>query len=85
MKVSQQLVRGLKMKMMSCNSHYYLHYLDELVNSYDNTYHRSISKIPIYTDYSTLSEEFKSNHKTSKFKVENRVRITNYKNIFSKS
>ena len=73
------------MKMMPCNSHYYLHYLDELVNGYDNTYHRSISKIPIYTDYSTLSEEFESNHKTSKFKVENRVRITNYKDIFSKS
>ena len=49
-----------------------------------NTYHHSIRKKPINADYSALSEEFDSIHKAPKFKAGDRVRITNYKIIFSK-
>ena len=36
------------------------------------------------TDYSDMTEEIQSKYKSIKFKVCDRVRITKYKNIFSK-
>ena len=36
-------------------------------------------------DYSALTGKIESSHKAPKFKVGDRVRITKYKNIFSKS
>ena len=41
-------------------------------------------KKSINADYSALSEKIESIHKAPKFKVSDRVRITKYKNIFSK-
>ena len=41
-------------------------------------------KNPINADYSALTEKIETNPKLLKFKVGNRVRITKYKNIFSK-
>ena len=35
-------------------------------------------------DYSTLNEKIEAKHKAPKSKVNDRVRITKYKNIFSK-
>ena len=42
-------------------------------------------KKPIDADYSATTEEIESTHKAPKFKVGDRVRITKYKNVFSKS
>ena len=39
---------------------------------------------PINTNYSALSEKIETNLKAPKFKVNDRVRITKYKNIFTK-
>ena len=47
-------------------------------------YHNSINKKPINADYYAFTENIQTNPKASKFKVSNRVRITKYKNIFSK-
>ena len=63
----------------------YLPYLNKLVDQYNNTYHHSINKNPINADYSALNEKIETNPKAPKFKVNDRVRITKYKNIFSKS
>ena len=63
----------------------YLPYLNKLVDQYNNTYHRSINKRPFKSDYSALTENIESNPKTPKFKVNDGVRITKYKYIFSKS
>ena len=41
-------------------------------------------KKPINADYSTLTEKVETNSKSPKCKVGDRVRITKYKNIFSK-
>ena len=41
-------------------------------------------KKPINADYSALTEKNETNLKAPKFKVNDRVRITKYKNIFSK-
>ena len=43
-----------------------------------------MAKKPIDVDYSDLTEKNESNPKAPKFKVDDRARITTYKNIFSK-
>ena len=59
--------------------------LDDIVNKYNNTIHRTIKMKPIdvtsdsYTEY---NEEF--NKKDRKFKVGDHIRISKYKNIFAK-
>ena len=58
--------------------------LYKLAHQYNNTYHNSINKKLINADYSVLTEKIETNFKTPKFKVNDRVRITKYKNIFSK-
>ena len=58
--------------------------MNKLIDQYNNTYHHSINKKPINADYSALTEKIEMNHKAPKLKVNDRVRITKYKNIFSK-
>ena len=61
----------------------YLGHLNQLVDKY-NIYHGSIGKKPIHADYYALTEEIESGLKAPKFKVGDSVRITRYKNSFSK-
>ena len=58
--------------------------MNKLVDQGNNTYHHSINKKPTDADYSTLTEKIETNCKAPKFKVNDRVRITKYNNIFSK-
>ena len=58
--------------------------MNKLVDQYNNTHHHSINKKPINTDYSALTENIEMNSKAPKFKANDRVRVTKYKNIFSK-
>ena len=69
--------------MKATDSKLYFNSLNELVDWYNNTYHHSIGKKPINADYSALSEKNVMNPKAPKFKVNNRLTIINYKNIFS--
>ena len=62
----------------------YLLYLNKLVDQYNNIYRCHINKKPTNVDYSALAEKIETNYKTSKSKGNNTVRITKYKNIFSK-
>ena len=71
-------------KMTANDSKSYLPYLNKLVDQYNNTYHHSINKKPINADYSASTENIESNPKGPKFKVNDRVRVTKYNNIFSK-
>ena len=70
--------------MTANNSKSRLDYLNKLVDQYSNTYHRSIGKKPIDAGHFDLTEEIKSSYKALKFKVGDRVRVTKYKNLFSK-
>ena len=54
-----------------------------LVDQYNKTYFHSNNKKPIHAAYSTLTEKNETNARASKFKVNDRVIITKYKNIFS--
>ena len=68
---------------MSSNDSKFLSQLNKLLDQNNYTQHHSINKKPIHADYSALTE-IKSSPKAPKFKVNDRVRITKYKNIFSK-
>ena len=58
--------------------------MDKLVDKCNNTYHRSIGKKPIDTDYPDLTAGIESSYKAPQFKVGDRARISKSKNIFSK-
>ena len=63
----------------------YLLYLNKLVDQYNNNYYRHfINKKAINADYSAFTEKIETNPKAPKFKVNDRVRITKCKHIFSK-
>ena len=70
--------------MTACDRRSYLPYFNKLADQYNNTYHLSINKKPINADYSASTENTETNPKAPKFKVNDRVRITKYKNTFSK-
>ena len=59
----------------------YLNHLINLEHQYHNTYHHSINKRPINADYSALTEKIETNPKVRQLKINDRVRITKYKNI----
>ena len=67
--------------MTADDSKSYLSYLNKIVDQYNNTYHHSINKKPINADYSALTENIETN---PKFKVNDKVRLSKFKNIFSK-
>ena len=64
--------------MTSKDSKSYLSYLNKLINQYDNTYQYSINLKSINTNYSALTEKVETNPKAPKFKVNDRVRITQH-------
>ena len=70
--------------MTANDNKFYLPYLNKSADQYNNTYHHSINKKLINADYSAFDEKIETNPKASKFKVNDRARITRYKNIFSK-
>ena len=86
--IAERFIKTLKSKiykkMTANDSKYYLPYLNKLVDQYNNTYHHCINKKRINADYSTVTENIESNPKAPKFKVNDRLGITEYKNIFSK-
>ena len=59
-------------------------YLNKLVDQYNNTYHHYVYKKPINADYSALTKKMEAHSKAPQFKVNDRVGITKYNNIFSK-
>ena len=59
-----------------------LNYLNKLVDQQNNTYNHCINKKPINDDYSALTGKIGINPEASKLKVNDRIRITKYKNIF---
>ena len=57
--------------------------MNKLVDQCNNTYHHSVGKKPINADYCAMTEKVETNIEALKFKVNDIVRITKYKNIFS--
>ena len=53
--------------------------MNKLLDQYNNTYHHSLN-----ANYSAFTEKIETNPQGPKFKANERVRITEYNNIFSK-
>ena len=63
----------------------YIDKLVDIVNKYDNAYHRTTRIKPVDVKPSTYLDSSKEiNYKDSKFKIGDIVRISKYKNIFTK-
>ena len=63
----------------------YIDKLDDIVNEYNNTYHRTIKMKPVdVKDNTNIDFKKEVNDKDPKFKVGDFARISKYKNIFAK-
>ena len=87
--VAESIIRTLKTKiykyMTSVSKNVYIDKLDDIVDEYNNTYHRKIKMKPVEVKDDTYIDFKKEvNDKDPKFKVRDHVRISKYKNIFAK-
>ena len=86
--VAERFIRTLKNKiykhMTAISKNVYFDVLNGNVDKYNNAYHKTIKVKPIddKNDYFTEYNE-ESNEKDPKFKVNDHVRISKYKNIFA--
>ena len=86
---AERFIRTLKNKiykhMTSISKNVYIDRLYDIVNEYNNIYHRTIKIKPIdVKDNTYINIRKKVNDKDPKFKVGDHVRISNYQNIFAK-
>ena len=86
--VAERFIRTLKNKiykhMTAVSKNVYIDKLDDIVNEYNNTYHRTIKMKPIKVKDNTYINSIKEvNDKDSKFKAGDHVGISKYKNIFA--
>ena len=71
--------------MTSISKNVYIDKLDDAVNEYNNTYHKTIKMKPIdVKDNTYINIDKEVNNKDPKFKVGDYVRISKCKNIFAK-
>ena len=87
--VVERFIRTIKNKiykyMTAISKNFYIDKLDDIVNEYNSTYHRTIKMKPVnindnrYIDFKT-----EVNDKDPKFNVGDNVRISKHKNIFAK-
>ena len=81
---AERFIRTLKNKiykhMTSISKNVYYNVLDDIVNKYNNTYHKTIKMKPIDVGDNSFAEyNEESNEKDLKFKVGDHVRISNLK------
>ena len=87
--VAERFIRTLKNKifkhMTAISENVYFDVLDDIVNKYNSTVHRTVKMKPIDVTFNSYAEYNKDfNKKDPKFKVGDYVRISKYKNIFDK-
>ena len=71
--------------MTSVSKNVYIDELNDIVNEYNNTYHRIIRMKPVNVKDNEYVDSGKElNDKDPKFQVGDYVRISKYKNIFAK-
>ena len=71
--------------MSAISKNVYFDVLDDIVNKYNSTVHKTMKMKPIdVTDYSYAEYNEDFNEKYPKFKVGDRVKISKYRNIFAK-
>ena len=86
---AERFIRTLKTKiykyMTSISKNVYIDKLDDIVNEYNNTYHRTIKMKPVDVKDNTYIDFKKEvNDKDPKFKAGDHLKISKYKNTFAK-
>ena len=87
--VSERFIRSLKTTinkyMNSVSRNVYVDRLYDVVNEYNNSYHRTIKMKPVdVKDNTHIDFKNEANDKDPKFKIGHHVRIYKHKNIFAK-
>ena len=88
--VAQRFIRTLKNKIYkhttTISKNVYFDVLDDIVDQYNNAYHKTIKMKPVDVGDDSFAEyNEKSNEKDPKFNVGDHVRISKFKNVFAKS
>ena len=86
--VAERFIRTLNNKiykyMTTISENVYIDKLDDIINEYNNTHHRTIKMKPVDVKDNTYIDFKKEvNDKDPKFKVGDNIRISKYKKIFS--
>ena len=86
---AERFIRTLKTKiykyMISVSKNVFINKLDNIVDEYNNIYPRTIKMKPADVKGNTYIDFKKEvNYKEPKFKVDDHIRISKYKNIFAK-
>ena len=86
--VAERFIRTIKNKiykyMTSISKNVYIDKLDDTVDEYKNTYHRTIKMKPIdVKDNTYINIDKEINDNDPEFKVGDHARISKYKNIFA--
>ena len=86
--VAEIFIRNFKNKIYkyisSISKDVYINKLDDVVNKYNNAYHRKFKMKPVNV-YPCIYIDFnKENNKRHKFKFVDNVRTSKYENIFAK-
>ena len=80
--VAERFIKTLKTKihkyMTSISKNVYIDKLDDIVNEYNNTYHRTIKINQVVEDNTYIDSSKEVNDKDPKFKVCDHVRISKY-------
>ena len=81
--IAERFIRTLKTQickyMTSISKNIYISKLDDIVNEYNNKYHRTIKMKPVHVKHNTYIDSSKEvNDKDPKFKVCDHVRISKY-------
>ena len=87
--VAERFIGTLKNKifdhMTAISKNVYVDVLDDIVNKYNNTIHRTIKMKPIEVTNNSFAEyNEESNKRNPKIKDGDHVRISKYKNIFAR-
>ena len=87
--IAERFIKTLKNKiykyMTSISKNVYIDKLDDIVDEYNNTYHKTIKMKPVDIKDNTYIDFGKEvNDKDLKFKIGDQVRISKYKNVFAK-
>ena len=87
--LAERFIRILKNKIYkhtTANSkNIYFDILDDIVDKYNHTYHKTIKMKPVEVGYNSFAEyNEESNEKDPKFKVGYHVQMSKFKNVFAK-
>ena len=70
--------------MTALSKNLFIDKLDNMVNEYNNAYHRTVKMKPVDIKNNTFDFNKEVNDRNPKFKIGDYVKILKYKNIFAK-